>query len=51
MIEEIIIGILFLIAAAYLGRKLYLNFRTDKGCAKGCGCSEAEIKRANKQGA
>lgn len=49
MIEEIIIGVLFLIAAAYLGRKLYRSFRADQGCAKGCGCSEAEIKKANEQ--
>jgi hypothetical protein len=47
MIEQIIIGIVFLIAIIYLvnmARKSFSNKQT--GCAKGCGtCSPADLKK------
>ncbi|MEQ8809070.1 MAG: FeoB-associated Cys-rich membrane protein [Imperialibacter sp.] len=49
MIETIIIGLLFVGAVVFLGRKVYLSLKVDKGCAKGCGCSEADIQKALKE--
>ena len=46
MIENILIAILFTGAVWFLARKVYLSLRADKGCAKGCGCSEADMKKA-----
>ncbi len=51
MIEKILIGILFLGAIWFLVRKIYLSLKVDKGCAKGCGCSETDIKKALEESA
>jgi hypothetical protein len=43
MIQQILIGIIFLGAIFYLGRMITRNFSPDKkGCAKGCGCDAIE---------
>jgi hypothetical protein len=49
MIETIIIGLLFVGALLFLVRKIYLSLKVDKGCAKGCGCSEADIQKVLKE--
>ena len=38
MVQQIIIGLLFLGALIYLGNLLYKHFKGDAGCSKGCGC-------------
>jgi len=39
MTEQLIIGLLFLAALFYLGRRLYRTvFAKKPGCANGCGC-------------
>ena len=49
MIENLIIGILFLVALGYLGNKLRKEFSAkNSGCAKGCGCDENKIKSISK---
>ncbi len=45
--QEIIIAILFLGAAFFMGRKFYKQYKADSGCATGCdSCAPAkkEIK-------
>ena len=45
MIENLIIGILFLAALGFLGNKLRKEFSAkNSGCAKGCGCEESKVK-------
>lgn len=41
MIQEAIILAIFLMAASYMGWRLWKSFssRGDAGCAKGCGCA------------
>lgn len=43
--ENIVIGIVFILAAAFLGRLVYKQFwGKQEGCAKGCGsCSNIEL--------
>jgi hypothetical protein len=47
VIEQIIIGIIFILALGYLFQIVRKNFSTKSvsGCAKGCGtCSTSEVK-------
>ncbi|QHT71141.1 FeoB-associated Cys-rich membrane protein [Rhodocytophaga rosea] len=47
MIEQIVIGIIFILALGYLFQVVRKNFSTKQtsGCAKGCGtCSASEVK-------
>ncbi|MFT2009719.1 FeoB-associated Cys-rich membrane protein [Pontibacter sp. 13R65] len=50
--QEILIFLLFLVAAAYVVRLLYRSFSTKGGsCAKGCGsaCSTIDFKKIQKE--
>lgn len=43
MLEQIVIGLLFLAALTYLGRRAYRSLFVKKsGCEKGCGCDGAD---------
>jgi hypothetical protein len=48
MIEQLFIVTIFAAAAFYLGRRLYMSLRPDKGCAKGCGCAADDLKKGSK---
>jgi len=48
MIEKILIATIFVAAAFYLGRRLYMSLRADKGCGKGCGCAADDLKKGSK---
>ena len=38
--QELIIGLIFLVALGYLGRRIYRSLDTRQaGCGKGCGCA------------
>lgn len=38
--QELIIILLFALAAGYLGRRIYRSFaKKQAGCGKGCGCA------------
>ncbi len=38
--QELIIGLVFVAALIYMGRRLYSSFFVKKaGCGKGCGCA------------
>lgn len=52
-IQELIVGVIFLLAIYYVSKMLIRNFRSDKGCASGCGkCgidfSEEALKKQQK---
>ncbi|HBK87230.1 MAG: FeoB-associated Cys-rich membrane protein [Cyclobacteriaceae bacterium] len=45
MIQEIIIGLVFLVAISYIGRVIYRSFQAKHTCASGCGkCGEIDEK-------
>jgi hypothetical protein len=52
MVQELIIGVLFVVALAYLGWRTWKSlFRKKTGCGKSCGCAtDAKIPSANKSG-
>lgn len=47
MVQELIILIVFIAAAFYMGRLVYRSFAAKSGCAKGCGsaCSSIDFKK------
>jgi hypothetical protein len=44
--QELLIALIFLVAAAYLGSRAYRSFfaRNEAGCGKGCGCATDQKK-------
>ncbi|RAJ99971.1 attachment p12 family protein [Larkinella arboricola] len=52
MAQELIIGLLFVAALAYLGGRAWKSlFRKKAGCDKGCGCAtDVKSPSANKSG-
>lgn len=52
MVQQILIFVIFLVAAAYVVRVLYRSFMPNKdaGCAKGCGsCSAIDFNKIQKE--
>ncbi len=50
MIQQIIIFLLFIVAAAYVARLVYKSFNSKSSCAKGCGaCSTIDFNKIDKQ--
>ena len=46
MVQEIIILLVFIAAALYMGRMLYSSFAAKSGCAKSCvACSTIDFKK------
>ena len=47
MIQQILIGLLFIAALSYLGYLFYKKFnkKSDKACDEGCGCSSIELEK------
>ncbi|GAB3542039.1 hypothetical protein GCM10027443_42220 [Pontibacter brevis] len=46
MVQELIILVVFIAAAFYMGRLVYRSFAAKSGCAKGCGsCSTIDFKK------
>ncbi|MBW7467148.1 hypothetical protein ABID22_001242 [Pontibacter aydingkolensis] len=47
MVQELIILLVFLAAAFYMGRLIYRSFAAKSGCVKGCGtaCSTIDFKK------
>jgi|GEM_PF-1055714 len=49
MLEQLFIGLVFLAALFYLGRRVWNGlFRKETGCGKGCGCSTETTGTINK---
>lgn len=46
MYQEILVGLIFLGASAYLGRLVYNQFKAKSACASGCAkCSAVDFKK------
>jgi hypothetical protein len=50
MLQQIIIGILFLGALAYVGRLIYRSFQAKATCSTGCGkCGAVDFAKIEKE--
>jgi hypothetical protein len=50
MLQQILIGILFLGALAYVGRLIYRSFQAKAACSTGCGkCNAVDFDKIEKQ--
>lgn len=50
MIQNILILLIFICAAAYLGRMLFLQFTAKSNCDTGCGkCNAVDFDKIEKQ--
>ena len=50
MIQNILVGLLFLSALIYVGRMIYKSFTAKSGCDTGCGkCSAIDFDKIEKQ--
>lgn len=51
MIQEILLGIVFLVALVYIGKIIYRSFNPKNGvCDKGCGsCNAIDFKKLEEQ--
>jgi hypothetical protein len=50
MVQELIILLIFLAAAFYMGRMVYRSFAAKSGCAKGCGsCGAIDFKKIQRE--
>jgi len=49
LLEQIIIGVLLILATYYLVRKFKENFASDKGCTKCNACSKIDFDKIEKQ--
>jgi hypothetical protein len=50
MIQQILIGLVFLLAVGYVGTLVYKSFQSKKGCSVGCGkCSALDIEDMEKR--
>jgi hypothetical protein len=50
MVQELIILLVFLAAAFYMGRMVYRSFAAKSGCAKGCGsCGAIDFKKIQRE--
>ncbi|PRY14964.1 hypothetical protein CLV24_103203 [Pontibacter ummariensis] len=50
MVQELLILVIFLVAAFYVGSVLYRSFSAKSSCSKGCGgaCSSIDFKKIQK---
>jgi FeoB-associated Cys-rich membrane protein len=49
MIQQILIGLIFLAAAFYLGKMVYRSFQAKHACSSGCGkCAVADLEKVKK---
>ena len=50
MVQQLILGVIFLAAVLYLGRILVKSFQTKSGCASGCGkCGAVDFAKIEQQ--
>jgi len=50
MIQQIIVGLIFLGALAYVGRLIYKSFQAKSACDSGCGkCGAVDFAKIEKQ--
>ena len=50
MIQQLIVGLIFLGALFYVGRLIYKSFQSKSACASGCGkCGVVDFQKIDKQ--
>lgn len=49
MVQTVIIILLFVAAAAYLGNLVYKSFRARSGCSSGCGSCGIDFSKLEKE--
>jgi hypothetical protein len=50
MVQQIVIGVIFLTSLAYLARLIYRSFQTKNACTTGCGkCGAVDFEKIEKQ--
>jgi len=50
MLQQIIVGVIFLGALVYIGRMVYRSFQAKSGCATACGkCSAIDFQKIETQ--
>ena len=50
MIQQILVGLIFIGALAYVGRLIVRNFQAKSSCDSGCGkCNAVDFARIEKQ--
>jgi len=50
MLQQILVGVLFLGSLAYVGRLIYQSLQAKSGCATGCGkCGTLDINKIEAQ--
>lgn len=50
MIQQIILGLIFLSAVLYVGRLVFRSFQTKSACTSGCGkCGAVDFRKIEKQ--
>lgn len=50
MVQQIVIGLVFLAAIGYLGNLIYKSFQAKHACTSGCGkCGAADLAKIEKQ--
>jgi hypothetical protein len=49
MMENLLIGVMFFAAVAYVGKSVYNSYKGEAGCSKGCGCDSPvhQFKKVN----
>lgn len=49
MLQQLVVIILFLIAAGYLGYLIYQSFQARSGCSSGCGSCGIDFSKIEKE--
>ncbi len=50
MIQQIVVGVVFLGAIFYVGQLIYKSFQSKSGCATGCGkCGAVDFQKMEAQ--
>jgi len=49
MIQQIVIGLIFLVALGYIGNLIYKSFQAKNACSTGCGkCGAVDLAKIEK---
>jgi hypothetical protein len=50
MIQNLLVGLVFLLALVYVGRLIYKSFQAKSACESGCGkCGAVDFNKIEKQ--
>jgi hypothetical protein len=49
MVQQVIIGVLFFAALAYVGYMIFKSFKASSGCPTGCGSCGVDFSKIEKE--